>query len=177
MPSHKSLSGAKITLVVAVSQNGCIGCDNKLPWYLPEDLSHFRKITKGHTVIMGRKTWESLPSRFKPLPGRRNIVLTANADWSEPGAQTAQSIPEALGLLEDFENVFVIGGAKVYEQVVPVADTIEMTQIHQDFQGDAYFPLALLDEFQEVQHTRLVSSWPNTFEYSFITFRKKSTNT
>ena len=130
----------KLGLVYARARNGVIGREGLLPWHLPEDLAHFKKVTMGAPVIMGRKTWESLPPRFRPLPGRRNVVVTRQAQWSAPGAETADSLQAAVAMCEPSAHAWVIGGADIYRQAVPLAQVAEVTEIDADFEGDAYAP-------------------------------------
>lgn len=135
----------KIGLVYARARNGVIGKDGVLPWHLPEDLAHFKKVTLGAPVIMGRKTWESLPPKFRPLPGRRNIVVTRQAQWSAPGAESVPSLEEAVARCEPAAHAWVIGGADIYRQAVPLAQVAEVTEIDADYEGDAYAPELGLD--------------------------------
>mgnify|MGYP002657715424 FL=1 len=138
-----------IHLIYARAANGVIGLNNSMPWHLPEDLAHFKQLTSGNPVIMGRKTWDSLPERFRPLPGRTNIVVTRNTDWSADGVVRASSLEEALRIGAQHGNtVWVMGGAQIYAQALPLADVVEMTIIHQDYAGDAYAP-ALDAQWQE----------------------------
>ena len=130
-----------IHLIYARAANGVIGLDNTMPWHLPEDLAHFKQLTSGSPVVMGRKTWDSLPARFRPLPGRTNIVVTRNADWSAEGVVRAGSLEEALQAgAQHGDTVWVMGGAQIYAQALPLADVAEVTIIHQDFEGDAFAP-------------------------------------
>jgi len=162
----------ELVLIAAVAQNGCIGVNNALPWHLPEDLAHFRDTTRGHTVIMGRKTWESLPPRFRPLPGRRNVVLTRQPGWRAEGAEVAATLAQALELLAGTARAFVIGGAEVYAQAMPQADAMILTEIHQDVSGDAYFPAWDRTAFAEVARQRHTAAAPNAFEFSFVTYHR-----
>lgn len=130
----------KLHLIYAQAANRVIGKNNQLPWHLPSDLIHFKKTTLGHPVIMGRKTWDSLPAKFRPLPGRLNLVLTQNADWSSQGALKVHSLKEALENCKAFEHAWVIGGAQLYALALPLASSIVVTQLHQPFDGDAYAP-------------------------------------
>ncbi|MFO7572811.1 MAG: dihydrofolate reductase [Gaiellaceae bacterium] len=146
----------KLTLVAAVARNGVIGRDGTIPWRLPEDLAHFRKLTTGHAVVMGRKTWESIPERFRPLPGRRNVVVTRNPGWLADGAERASSVGDALRLLEGEPEVFVVGGAEIYAAALPVADELALTEIDAEVDGDTFFPVWSRDDFEEgdrVEHT------------------------
>ena len=131
----------KIALIFARAANGVIGHHGSMPWHLPEDLAHFKQLTLGCPVIMGRKTWDSLPVRFRPLPGRSNTVITRQPHWHENGVQRASSLREALQLHEHEAAVWVIGGAQIYAQALPLADRIEVTEIAQDFEGDAHAPV------------------------------------
>jgi dihydrofolate reductase len=124
-----------IGLIWAQAANGVIGRDNAIPWHVPEDMKHFRAVTAGSTVLMGRRTWESLPPRFRPLPGRRNVVLTRSRSWSDTGASVVHSLSEA------FEgDVWVIGGADVYAAALPYADVLEVTELREPFEGDVFAP-------------------------------------
>jgi dihydrofolate reductase len=127
-------------LIFARAANGVIGKNGTLPWHLPEDLAFFKRTTLGCPVIMGRKTWESLPPRFRPLPGRLNIVVTRQSDWHAEGAQRAASIPQALTLCPPGSDAWVIGGAEIYAQALPLAHTAVVTEIDADFEGDAFAP-------------------------------------
>ncbi len=130
----------QIGLIYARAANGVIGKDGAMPWHLPEDLAHFRQLTQCCPVIMGRKTWDSLPPRFRPLPGRRNIVLTRQGGWQADGAEVAADLDQALALCGSAPQVWVIGGGQVYAQALGAAQRIEVTEIHQDFEGDAHAP-------------------------------------
>ena len=130
----------KINMIFARSANGVIGNNNAMPWHLPEDLAHFKKLTLGSPVIMGRKTWDSLPPKFRPLPGRTNLVITRQTQWQAQGATTAGSLQEALALCPSSNEVWIIGGAQIYAQAEPLASRIEVTQIDQDFEGDTFAP-------------------------------------
>lgn len=130
----------KLGLILARARNGAVGRDGGMPWHLPEDLAHFRKVTMGCPVIMGRKTWDSLPPRFRPLPGRANIVITRQGDWQAEGATRAASLPEALALCDGAARAWVIGGADIWAQALALADIAEVTEIDADFQGDTFAP-------------------------------------
>ena len=133
-------------LIYARAANGVIGKDNTMPWHLPEDMAHFKQLTQGCAVIMGRKTWDSLPPRFRPLPGRTNIVVTRQSDWQAEGALRADSLEQALqqaqaASTEPGRPVWVMGGAQIYAQALPLAQRIEVTEIAQNVDGDAYAPV------------------------------------
>jgi dihydrofolate reductase len=126
-----------ISFVVAIAENNAIGKDNGLLWSLPTDLKHFKQITNGHTIIMGRKTFDSMG---KPLPNRRNIVITRNPDLTIPGAEVTTNLDDALALCKEEQEVFIIGGAEIYKKALDITDRIYLTTVHQRFDGDAYFP-------------------------------------
>ena len=164
-----------IQLIYARAANGVIGKDNTMPWHLPEDMAHFKELTRGCAVIMGRKTWDSLPARFRPLPGRSNIVVTRQADWqAEPASDQilrAASLPEALELGHKLsQDVWVIGGAQIYAQALPLANAVEVTEIGRDFEGDAFAP-ELGKQWQAVSRSEHVSA--NGLPYSFVRFERQ----
>lgn len=134
------MSKPVLVLIAALARNRVIGIDNRMPWHLPEDMKFFRETTRGRPVIMGRKTWESLPDAFRPLPGRLNIVVSRNAGLQATGATVVGSLPEALAAAGAAEVVFVIGGAELFRQTLPLADRLLLTEVDQDFDGDAFFP-------------------------------------
>lgn len=138
MASTDPGSTPRISLIAAVAGNGVIGTDNALPWRLPEDLKRFRSLTLGHPVIMGRKTFESIG---RPLPGRRNIVVTRNTDFVAPGCETAGSLKAAIAACSGTsDEIFVIGGAQLYAQALPQAQRLYLTEIQAEFDGDTRFP-------------------------------------
>lgn len=163
----------KVSLVAAVARGGVIGRDNTIPWRLPEDVAHFRSLTMGHPVVMGRRTWESIPERFRPLPGRRNIVVTRNSDWRAEGAERAASLEGALRLAGDAEHVSVIGGAELYAAALPHADALELTEIGLDVEGDTVFPPWDHDAFEEVARTPHLTRDGTTF--AFVTYVRRPT--
>ena len=128
---------SEIVLVVAIADNGVIGKDGGIPWHISEDMKRFKALTMGHTIVMGRKTWNSLPR--KPLPGRINVVVTRQKDWQAEGAVTASSLGQATSGTSG--TVMVIGGAEIYERALPLASRIELTEVHKNFDGDARFVL------------------------------------
>ena len=159
----------RIHMIFARAANGVIGKDNTMPWHLPEDMARFRRLTQGCPVIMGRKTWDSLPVKFRPLPGRTNIVITRQAGWTEAGATAASSLEEAIRLCGDAPEAWVMGGAQIYAQAEPLADRIEVTEIAQDFEGDAFAP-ALGPQWQAV--ARETHTSVNGLAFSFVTYEK-----
>ena len=153
---------SEIVLVVAIADNGVIGKDGGLPWRIPEDMKRFKALTMGHTVVMGRKTWDSLPK--KPLPGRVNVVVTRQADWKADGAITAGSLGQATAGTSG--TVMVIGGGEIYERASPLASRIELTEVHRAFDGDALFHLdrtGWTETFREKHVT------PDGLSYSYVT--------
>ena len=130
-------AATRVYLVAAVARNGVIGAGGKLPWHLPEDLKHFKKLTLGHPVIMGRRTWDSLG---KPLPGRENIVISRKTGFEAPGASVASSVEAAIALCAGEPAAFVIGGAEIYAAALPLADGLVLTEIDRAYEGDTRFP-------------------------------------
>lgn len=129
-----------IALIAAVAENNCIGKDGKLPWHIPEDLAHFKSLTAGKIVLMGRKTWESLPEKFRPLPNRLNLVITRQTDFLVPaGVEKYSDITTALAAHKN-EDVMIIGGAEIYRATIDLADTLYITHVPKNVDGDAFFP-------------------------------------
>ena len=157
----------KLGIIYARARNGVIGKDNAMPWHLPEDLAHFKATTLGAPVIMGRKTWDSLPPKFRPLPGRRNIVITRDAAWQAAGTERAGSLEEAVALCGEVERAWVIGGAQIYRLALPRADLAVVTEIEADFEGDAYAP-ELGTAWREIARERHVSK--TGLAFSFVTY-------
>ena len=131
---------AAVGLVWAEAHGGVIGADGGMPWYVPEDLAHFKEVTAEHPVVMGRRTWESLPEGFRPLPGRRNVVITRDPHWSADGALRARSLGEALEVAGDEERVWVVGGAGVFREAIASADLLEVTELDLEVEGDTFAP-------------------------------------
>ena len=152
----------KIYLVVAVASNGVIGRNGQLPWHLPEDLKHFKRLTLGHPVIMGRRTWESLKG---PLPGRGNVVVTRQAGYDAPGAAVANSLPAALALCLSEPMVFVIGGSRLFAESLPIAAGLVVTEIHRDYEGDTWFPEYDRSRWRESQREGHVSADGTKFDF------------
>jgi dihydrofolate reductase len=163
----------QLNLIYARARNGVIGKQGKLPWHLPEDLAHFKRTTMGCPVIMGRKTWDSLPLQFRPLPGRVNIVITRQNDWQQIGVEIANTLPQSLLICEQIdpnpEQVWVIGGAQIYAETLALAKRVVVTEIDADFEGDAYAPVldASWLETQREQHTSKTG-----LEFSFVTYTR-----
>jgi len=164
------MSKATLTLIAAVARNGVIGIDNRLPWRLPADLKRFKALTMGHTVIMGRKTWESLPDNFRPLPGRRNIVVTRDGGYRAAGATVAASLPAAIAAAAG-DEAFVIGGATLYAAALPLADRLELTEIDASFEGDTWFPAIDPEQWREA--AREMRHDESGFDYAFVTYARR----
>lgn len=160
------MSGA-LTLIAAVARNGVIGKDNALPWHLPEDLKHFKQLTTGHAVIMGRKTWESLPPKFRPLPNRLNIVITRDPAYVAPGATVVHSLDAAMKVSVG-GTAFVIGGAELYAHALLHAQWLELTEIDAAFDGDAHFPA--FDRTQWRETKRESGKSESGLAYAFVTY-------
>ena len=158
---------ASLTLIVAYSLNRAIGRDNALPWKLPGDLAHFKRSTLGHPIIMGRKTWDSLG---RPLPGRSNIVISRNPDFSAAGANLAPPQEAAVAACGDVQEAFVIGGAQIYAQALPLARRVLATEVHAEVEGDAFFPL--LPSFQWKETAREPQPAENGYRYDFVTYER-----
>ena len=158
----------KLHLIYARARNGVIGKDNQMPWHLPEDLAHFKRVTLGQPVIMGRKTWDSLPARFRPLPGRLNIVVTRQTSWQAEGALRAESIEHARQLCGNASDAWIMGGAEIYRQAEPLASTAVVTEIDADFEGDAFAP-ELGHAWQQVQRDNHTGA--NGLAFSFVTYQ------
>jgi dihydrofolate reductase len=159
-----------LTIIAAVARNGVIGRDNQLLWRLPEDMQRFKALTTGHAVVMGRKTWESLPEKFRPLPNRRNIVVTRDATWRAAGATVAHSLDAAIAAAGE-AAAFVIGGAEIYALALPLATRLELTEIDADFAGDARFPPFDRAAWRETARERRVAN--ADFPYDFVTYERR----
>ena len=154
-----------ISAIVAMSENQVIGRDNQLPWHLPADLKHFKQITLNHTILMGRKTYESIG---KPLPNRRNVILTQDSSFKAAGCEIVHGLPSALA----FEDLYIIGGAQVFELCWPYIHRLYLTLIHQQIEGDAFFPSLDLKQWRLVSREDHQADAQNAFEYSFLVFEK-----
>ena len=163
----------QVNLIYARAANGVIGHHNAMPWHLPEDLAHFKQLTNGWPVIMGRKTWDSLPPKFRPLPGRVNLVITRQTGWAAEGATVMSSLAQALAFCHASSEVWVIGGAQIYALAEPLAQRAEVTEIHQDFVGDAFAP-TLGPAWRESGREDRVSA--KGLAFSFVTYQQQPTN-
>lgn len=164
------MSRPRVSLIAALAQNRVIGIENRLPWKLPEDLAHFKALTLGHPILMGRKTFESLG---RPLPGRRNIVITRNADYHPTGCETAPSIPEAIDLCVEAQEIFFIGGAELYKQVLPLVDRMYLTEVQIDAEGDAWFPEFDPGAFGELSRESHTGEKGDLLRFDFVIYERK----
>ena len=162
----------ELVLLAAVARNGVIGGNNDLLWRLPEDMRFLRDTTMGHPVIMGRRTWESLPERVRPLPGRRNIVVSRDAGYAAPGAEVVVTLDDALARVQDTPRAYVLGGAQLYALALPRADRLLLTEIDRDFDGDVHFPHWPRADFEELWRTRHDSG--QGFAYERAEYRRRS---
>jgi dihydrofolate reductase len=155
-----------LSLLVAADERNLIGKDNRLPWYLPNDLKYFKNLTWGMPILMGRKTFESIG---KPLPGRQSIVITRNQDWQQDGVEVVHSVEEAIGKAKekDIKEVFVIGGAEIFTTSLQQADRIYLTRIHHTFEGDVYFPELSAEEWMLVKSHRSPKDEKNPYDHTF----------
>lgn len=160
----------EVILIAAVARNGTIGRDNALPWRLKADLAHFKAVTSGHPIVMGRKTWESLG---RPLPGRRNVVITRNPGYKADGAEVFTDPAAAMAALDDAERVFVIGGSELYQQMLAGADHLFLTEIQADIEGDARFPSIDREVFEEVLRESHRADADNEFDFDFVEYRRR----
>ncbi|HEX7887845.1 MAG TPA: dihydrofolate reductase [Ramlibacter sp.] len=157
----------KLGLIYAQARNGVIGKGGVLPWHLPEDLAHFKRTTLGAPVIMGRRTWDSLPPRFRPLPGRRNVVITRDAQLQAPGAERAGTLAEAIALCAGAETAWITGGAEIFRLAIPHSHLAVVTEIDADFEGDVHAP-ELGPTWKETARERHVGA--NGIAFSFVTY-------
>lgn len=155
-----------LALIAAVAKNGVIGIENRLPWHISLDLRYFKKTTLGHTVVMGRNTFDSMG---KPLPGRRNIVITRNHNWQHSGCEVFHSVRSALASCAQDEQFFVIGGEKIFKAAFPFATHLYLTEIHQDFYGDTFFPVYDKRVWQEISRTAEVE---NQVSFDFVVYKR-----
>lgn len=167
----------KLSMIVAVAENGVIGRNNALPWYLPNDLKYFKQTTMGKPVIMGRKTYESIG---KPLPGRTNIVITRQADYQPEGVkvvnsvEAARELAESVCLIDGQEEAMIMGGAEIYTVALPHTDRLYLTEVHADVEGDAFFPEYDKSLWQEVAREDFAAEGPNPYNYSFVVYEAKA---
>ena len=161
-----------LSAIVVVAENGAIGKNGDLLCHLPADLKHFKNITMGHTIIMGRRTWESLPKGA--LPGRKNVVITRNADFIAPGTEVYHSLEEAMQATADDGDRFIIGGGMLYNEALPLTDVLHLTMLHASFpDADTFFPSFNMDEWQEISREDHDADERNPYPYSFVELRRR----
>lgn len=160
----------KLAFIVAHAKDGVIGKEGSIPWYLPEDLKHFKQVTFGKPVIMGRTTFESLP---RALPGRRNIVVTHNPDYAAPGAEVVTDIDSALALVKDAPQAFIMGGASLYAQTIPLCEEAFITRINASFAGDAFFTGFEEADWELLEEETFPATEAHPYSYAFCRYRRK----
>jgi dihydrofolate reductase len=159
-----------VSIIVAIAENNAIGKGNQLLWRMPADLKHFKNATTGHTVIMGRKTFDSVG---KPLPNRRNIVITRNSDLKIDGVEVVNTLEKAIALCDQDEEVFIVGGAEIYKMAMSLTDKIYLTVIHGVFDADTFFPVIDPELWQETEVVDNTADEKNPFDYTFSTYVRK----
>jgi dihydrofolate reductase len=164
------MTAPRLTLIVARARNGVIGRDGKLPWRLPEDLAFFKQTTMGHPIVMGRRTWESIG---RPLPGRRNIIVSRQAGFSAAGAEVVPSLDQAIHLCGGDEALFVIGGAQLYAEALPRAERLIVTEIDADFDGDTHWPAPDPAQWRETARQHLPPTAARGFALDFVTYLRR----
>lgn len=171
MSIETRVTGPRLELVVAAARNGVIGRDNGLPWRLPADLAHFKRVTLGYPILMGRRTWESIG---RPLPGRQNIVLTRDPSFRAPGASVVHSLAEARAAAAGAERLMVIGGAELYRACLAEAEVVHLTEVDAEIEGDARFPPWRREDWQEVWREAHAADERHAYPYSFVTLRRRA---
>lgn len=167
----------RLAMIVARAANGVIGRDNQLPWYLPNDLKYFKATTMGKPIIMGRKTFESIG---KPLPGRANIVVTRNPEWTADGVKVVADplagveLARQVALLDGVDEVMVIGGEQLYTTMLAQSDRLYCTEVHAEVEGDAFFPVLDPGQWQELAREDFSAEGPNPYDYSFVVYQRRS---
>lgn len=160
----------RVTLIAARARNGVIGRNNAMPWKIPGEQAYFKRVTMGHPIVMGRRTWESIG---RPLPGRRNIVVTRDRGFAAQGAEVVHGIDEALALCRDVPEVFVIGGAQLYDAAMPMADRLLLTEIDHDFDGDAFMPAPDGAQWRETAREAQRAEGPPAFGFAYATYERR----
>ena len=160
-----------ITIIAAIGKNNELGKDNDLIWHLPADLKRFKKVTTGHTIIMGRNTFESIG---KPLPNRRSVIITRNKEYQQAGCTIVHSLEDAIQLVKEEERAFIIGGAQIYKEAMEkeIVDQLDITLVHQNFEADVYFPEIDTKKWQSMSKEDFSSDEKNSFGYSFLSYSK-----
>ena len=159
-----------ITIIAAIAENNALGKDNQLIWHIPADLKRFKKVTSNHHVIMGRKTFESLG---KPLPNRTNIIITRNLNYKAEGCVVVNSLNEAIEVAKEDKNPFILGGAEIYKQAIEIADKLDLTFVHHEFDADVFFPKIDTTIWKEISREYFKADDKNKFNYSFVSYLKK----
>jgi dihydrofolate reductase len=165
-----------ITIIAAIAENNALGKDNQLIWHLPADLKRFKKVTLGHHIIMGRKTFESLG---KPLPNRTTIIITRNKGYKQEGCIVVNSLQEAIEAASADKNPYILGGAEIYKQAMEIADKLDLTLVHHNFDADAFFPEINFNKWKEISRENFKADENNKYNYSFVTYvknKKKEVN-
>ena len=160
-----------LSLIVATDENNLIGNNNQLPWHLPADLAHFKTLTEGNIVVMGRKTYESLPEKFRPLPNRKNIILSRQKDFKIPNCEVFDNLKTIIKKFHN-QSVLIIGGMSIYEQALPLVDKIYLTTIHHQFSGDAFFPQIDKNQFKITEEIYHQADDKNKYDYTFSILEK-----
>ena len=162
-----------ITIIAAIAKNNALGKDNDLIWHLPADLKRFKKVTSGHHILMGRNTFESIG---KPLPNRTTIIITRNKEYFKDGCLIANSIEEAIELVENKDEIFIIGGAQIYKETIEknLADRLDITLVHHEFEADVFFPEIDLTIWEEAAREDFTADEKNKFDFSFVSYTKKT---
>ena len=158
-----------ITIIAAIAENNALGKDNQLIWHLPADLKRFKKVTLNHAVIMGRKTYESLG---KPLPNRTNIIITRNGDFKAEGCVVVNSLQQAIEASKEDQNPYILGGAEIYKQAIEIADKLDLTFVHHQFEADAFFPKIDKTIWKETSREDFKADKKNKYDFSFVTFER-----
>jgi len=159
-----------ITIIAAIANNRALGMNNKLIWHLPEDLKRFKRVTNGHHIIMGRKTFESLG---KPLPNRTTIIITRDKNYKADNCLIANSLENALEKAKDDKNPYILGGSEIYKLAMPIADKLDLTLVHHVFEADAFFPEIDTSIWEEISRKDFKADDMNKYDYSFVTFEKR----
>lgn len=165
-----------ISIIVAVAQNGAIGKNNNLLWHLPDDMAFFKQKTKGHAIITGRKNYESIPEKFRPLPNRTNIVVSRQSDYHAPGSIVVSNLEEAISTALKISNdeIFIIGGGEIYRQALPLVDKIYLTRVNHTFEADTFFPEFNAEDWEETSRTHHPADDRHPFDFAFLVLERKS---
>jgi dihydrofolate reductase len=163
-----------ISIIVAAAENGIIGKGNTLPWHMPADMKYFREKTMGHCVVTGRKNYESIPDKFRPLPGRTNIVITRNKNFQAPGAVVVHSLKDAIDFASQKREpeLFIIGGGEIFREALPVTNTVYLTRIHKTIEGDVAFPELKSNEWKESARRDFLADEKNPADFSFLEYTR-----